>query len=295
MAIRLDQASEGVRAHNCDAPAPMQKLQLFAEKVFLPNPHARFNNRGEQDLVHVFLHGADQLHGLFDLALRGLAVERLQENRTRDLVGWHSSVPHLRNHLPEVSLSALSGPRHHGVQQFVESHTIWLQAFFLHLLHEGTSLVEPIAKKIGLHDGVEGHHVRHARSLHFLHPLLGGWQVLAFHARIQHRVVDDTVHLKSAGLQTLTNTFRSTEVPLGRATSNHRHVLGHVSRRSIQQLLRQIMSATLKRRVHEHPLKPLGSPKRRRQNRTRLPSEFALVKIASPCVLLTLNIEPDES
>ena len=72
-------------AHNCDAAAPVQKLQLLAEEVFLPNPHARFNNRGQQDLVHVFLHGADQLHGLFDLALSGLAVERPQENRTGDL------------------------------------------------------------------------------------------------------------------------------------------------------------------------------------------------------------------
>merc|ERR1719240_700391 len=92
-------------------------------------------------------------------------------------------------------MPSLTTTAHHRVDQFVERHTIWLQALLLHLIHQASRLFRGPIVQVCLNECVERDNVCHASSSCVLHPRLCGFKISAFHTSIQHCVVHDAIHV----------------------------------------------------------------------------------------------------
>mmetsp|Transcript_63421 Transcript_63421/g.151578 ORF Transcript_63421/g.151578 Transcript_63421/m.151578 type:complete len:288 (+) Transcript_63421:1901-2764(+) len=148
---------------------------------------------------------------------------------------------------------------------------------------------------MGLDERVVADDIGHAVLLHLLHPSLGLLQLAAFHACIQHGVVDHRVQLGAALLQGLEDVHGSIQVLLNGTAADHGDVLCHVGRVVRQQRLRKLAAATLQGSVHDATLHA------RIQDASAFACSFLsqwrrilLIHVAHLLIVLYLEVEADE-
>merc|ERR1719156_327352 len=151
----------------------------------------------------------------------GLGVETLQEDRARDTVRRHVCGLHLRHNVPDMGEVWRLTLGDRCINELVEGHFVRLKALLLHLFDERASLDKVPQLEVGLDQGIEGHHVDHARPPRLDHEVLGRLQVLALDASVEQCIVDEVVQLGTTRLCSFENCPRTFEVLLRRALANH--------------------------------------------------------------------------
>mmetsp|Transcript_53477 Transcript_53477/g.174026 ORF Transcript_53477/g.174026 Transcript_53477/m.174026 type:complete len:281 (-) Transcript_53477:1197-2039(-) len=231
-----------------------------------------------------------------------MCVQALEEDGTSDLVGLDTGRLHLLDDAPNLGTLSGRATSDEPVDEFVESHTVRLQALAPHLLHERPCFGEVQVLEVCLDQRVVRHDIDEADAFRLCHPCLCCRQIPTLHTSIKHRVVHNAVHLGAAALEGLENLHGTNQVAGSRTIPDHRDVLRNIGRRRIQEVFRQVVAATAESCTHQATLDAsieadcllqwLTVTLRRARHPQAL--EMLLVHVASFIVLLAVCVEADK-